>query len=35
MAMQNRKAELEKKLDEIEAAIRTFSRKKVYIKVDS
>jgi len=33
MILQNRKAELEKKLDEIEDAIRTFSRKQVFIKV--
>lgn len=35
MQLQNRKAELEKKLDEIEDAIRTFSRKQVFIKIDS
>ena len=33
--LQNRKSELEKKLDEIEDAIRTFSRKQVFIKIDS
>lgn len=35
MASKNRKDELEKKLDEIEEAIKTFSRKQVFIKVDS
>jgi hypothetical protein len=35
MSLQNRKTELEKKLDELDDAIRTFSRKQVFIKVDS
>ena len=35
MASKNKKDELEKKLDEIEEAIKTFSRKQVFIKVDS
>jgi hypothetical protein len=34
-ASQNKKAELEKKLDEVENAILTFSRKQVFIKIDS
>jgi hypothetical protein len=34
-ASQNKKAELEKKLDELESAIQTFSRKQVFIKIDS
>lgn len=32
--MQNRRTELEKKLNELEEAIRTFSRKQVFIKID-
>ena len=35
MAVQKRKDELEEKLDEIEEAIKTFSRKQVFIKDDS
>jgi hypothetical protein len=35
ITLQNRKTELEKKLDEIEDAIRTFSRKQVFIKIDN
>jgi hypothetical protein len=35
ISLQNRKSELEKKLDELDEAIRTFSRKQVFIKVDS
>jgi hypothetical protein len=35
MSLQNRKSELEKKLDELDEAIRTFSRKQVFIKIDS
>lgn len=35
MSIQNRKAELEKKLNDIEDAIKTFSRKQVFIKIDS
>lgn len=34
MAIQNRKMELEKKLSEIEDAIKMFSRKQVFIKND-
>lgn len=34
MMMQNKKAELEKKLGEIEDAIKTFSKKQVFIKDD-
>jgi hypothetical protein len=34
MSLQNRKMELERKLDELDDAIRTFSRKQVFIKVD-
>ena len=34
MMMQNKKTELEKKLSEIEDAIKTFSRKQVFIKDD-
>lgn len=34
MAAKNRKDELERKLDEIEEAIKMFSRKQVFIKVD-
>ena len=33
MSMQNRKTELENKLTEIENAIKTFSRKQVFIKI--
>jgi hypothetical protein len=35
MSLQNKKSEFEKKLDELDEAIRTFSRKQVFIKVDS
>ncbi len=35
MLMQNRKTELENKMTEIETAIKTFSRKQVFIKIDS
>lgn len=34
VSAQKRKAELERKLDEVEEAIETFSRKEVFIKVD-
>jgi hypothetical protein len=34
MAIQNKKTELENKLNELESAIRTFSRKQVFIKAD-
>ena len=34
-AVKNKQEELYKKLDEIEKAIATFSRKKVFVKVDS
>jgi hypothetical protein len=34
MAIQNKKTELENKLNELEGAIRTFSRKQVFIKAD-
>lgn len=34
MSLQNRKAELEKQLDEVDAAINQFSKKKVFIKSD-
>ena len=34
-AVRNKQEELYKKLDEIEKAISTFSRKKVFVKVDS
>jgi len=34
MAIQNKKTELENKLNELETAIRTFSRKQVFIKAD-
>lgn len=33
LALQNRKTELENKINEIEEAIKQFSRKNVYIKV--
>lgn len=33
LSIQNRKAELEKKLEEIENAIHQFSRKQVFIKI--
>ena len=35
LAMKNKQEELYKKLDEIDNAIATFSRKKVFVKVDS
>jgi hypothetical protein len=35
MSVQNRKSELENKLNEIENEIKLFSRKQVFIKVDS
>ncbi len=35
MSLQNKKTELEKKLDELDDAIRIFSRKQVFVKVDS
>ena len=35
MSMQNKKSELEKKLTEIEEAIKTFSKKQVFIKDDT
>ena len=34
-AMKNKQEELFQKLDEMEKAIATFSRKKVFVKVDS
>lgn len=34
MSMQNKKAELEKKLNELDDAINQFSKKKVFIKSD-
>jgi hypothetical protein len=34
MTLQNRKTELENKMNEIETAIKTFSRKQVFIKID-
>jgi len=34
LSMQNRKTELENKLNEIENAIKQFSRKQVFIKSD-
>ena len=34
-AVKNKQEELYKKLDEIDNAIATFSRKKVFVKVDS
>jgi hypothetical protein len=34
LSIQNRKTELENKLSEIEDAIKKFSRKQVFIKVD-
>ena len=34
LALQQKKAELEKKIDEIDRAIATFSRPQVYIAVD-
>lgn len=35
LSMQNKKAELEAKLDELDAAINQFSRKKVFVKSDT
>jgi hypothetical protein len=35
MSMQNRKTELENKMSELEVAIKTFSRKQVFIKIDA
>ena len=35
MSIQNKKAEMEKKLTEIEEAIKTFSKKQVFIKDDT
>jgi hypothetical protein len=35
IAVQNRKLEMEKKLEEIEQGIKTFSRKQVFVKIDS
>ena len=35
MSIQNKKAEMEKKLTEIEDAIKTFSKKQVFIKDDT
>jgi hypothetical protein len=34
MSMRNKKAEIENKLNDVEAAINQFSKKKVIIKVD-
>lgn len=34
MQLQNKKTELENKLNEVEDAIRTFSRKQVFVKND-
>ena len=34
MSMRNKKAEIESKLNDVEAAINQFSKKKVIIKVD-
>ncbi len=35
MSIQTKKLEMENKLSEIENAIKTFSRKQVFIKIDS
>ena len=35
LSSKNKKNELYKKLDEIEEAIKTFSRKKVYVKINA
>lgn len=35
LAVQNKKQEMEKKLEEIEEGIKTFSRKQVFVKIDS
>lgn len=35
LSMQNRRVELERKLSQIEEAIKIFSRPKVFIKLDS
>ena len=34
LALQQKKAELEKKIDELDQAIQTFSRPQVYIAID-
>ena len=34
MAAQNKKQEMEKKLNEIEDGIKTFSRKQVFVKIN-
>ena len=34
IAVQNKKQEMEKKLEEIEQGIKTFSRKQVFVKMD-
>jgi hypothetical protein len=34
-AIQNKKAEMEKKLNEIEDGIKTFSRKQVFVKIEN
>ena len=33
--IQNKKAEMEKKLNEIEDGIKTFSRKQVFVKIEN
>jgi len=35
VAIQTKKTEMEKKLNEIEDGIKTFSRKQVFVKIDS
>lgn len=35
VAIQNKKADMEKKLNEIEDGIKTFSRKQVFVKIDN
>lgn len=35
VAIQTKKAEMEKKLSEIEDGIKTFSRKQVFVKIDN
>ena len=34
MAIQTKKIDMEKKLNEIEDGIKTFSRKQVFVKID-